>query len=89
MFATYYNYNYTYPQAIQHTDEYKFIGAMVVEVAAHKERDHCAMVPQSSLSVGAKKIRSIWSLKIKRFPDGPLNKNKAIICDQGGMKRWG
>ena len=36
--------NYTYPQAMQQTDKYKLIGAMAVELAAHKERDHCTMV---------------------------------------------
>ena len=55
VFATSSNENYTYPQSMQQTDKDKFIGAMVVEVAAHKERDHWEMVPRSSLFVGAKK----------------------------------
>ena len=38
--ATYYNRNCTYPQAMQQTYNDKFIGAMVVEVAEHEERDH-------------------------------------------------
>ena len=62
---------------------------MVVEVSAHEERNHWTMFLKSSLPVGAKKIRSIWSFKIKLFPDGSLNKHKAIICAHGGMKRWG
>ena len=33
------NENYTYPQAMQQTDKDKFIDDMVVEVAAHEERD--------------------------------------------------
>ena len=62
---------------------------MVVEVSAHNDRDHCTMVPRSSLPVGAKTIRSIWSFKRKRFPDGLLNKHKARICSHGGMQLWG
>ena len=89
MFATYSNENYTYPQAMQQTDKDNYIGAMVVELAAHKERDHCKMVPQSSLPVGAKIIRSIWSFKRKFSPDGSLNKHKARICAHGGTQLWG
>ena len=73
---------------MQQTDKDKFIGAMVVEVAAHKERDHWTMVPRSSLTVGEKKTRSIWSFKRKRFPDGSLNKHKARICAHGDIQRW-
>ena len=56
VFATSSNGNYTYPQAMQQTDKDKFIEAMVVEVAAHEERDHWIMVPRSSLPVGEKKF---------------------------------
>ena len=73
VFATSSNEKYTYPQAMQQTDKDRFIGAMVVEVAAHEERDHCKMVPRSSLPVCEKTIQSIWSFKRKRFPDGSLN----------------
>ena len=60
VFATSSNENYTYPQSMQKTDKYKFIDAMMVEFAAHEECDHFKIVPQSSLLVGAKTIRSIW-----------------------------
>ena len=36
-----------------------------------------------------KTILSIWSFKRKRFPCVILMKHKAIICEQGGMKKWG
>ena len=36
---------------MQQTDKYKFIGAMLVEVAAHEERDNWTMVLRSSLPV--------------------------------------
>ena len=39
VFVTSSNKNYTYPQAMQQTDKDKFIDDMVVEVAAHEERD--------------------------------------------------
>ena len=74
---------------MQQTDKDKFIDDTVVDVAAHEERDHWTMVPRSSLPVGAKTIRSIWSFERKRFPDGLLNKHKDIICGHGGMQIWG
>ena len=83
------NENYTYLQAMQQKDKDKFSGPMVVEMAVHEERDHWKMVPQSSLPVGAKKIRSIWSFKRERLPDGSLNKHNAIIFTHGDMQRWG
>ena len=39
---------------MQQTDKYKLIDDMVVEVAAHEEREHWNMVPRSSLPLGAK-----------------------------------
>ena len=89
VFATSSNDKYTYTQAMKQTDKDRFIGAIVVEVAAHEERDNWKMVPRSSLPVGAKTIQSIWSLQRKRFPDGSLNKQKSRISAHGGMKRWG
>ena len=73
---------------MQQTDKYNCIGAMVVELAVHKDRYHWTMVPQSSLSVGAKTIRSVWSFKRNRFSDGSPNKHKAKICAHGGMQGW-
>ena len=87
VFATYSNDNYTYLKAMQKTNKDKFIDAMVFEVAVHKELDHWAIVTCSSLSVGEKTIRSIWSFKRKRLPDG--SQKKSIICSHGGIKRWG
>ena len=55
VFATSSNDSCTYLQAMQQTDKDKFIGAMLVEVAAHEEGGHWKMVLQSSLPVGEKK----------------------------------
>ena len=74
---------------MQRTDKDKFIDAMVVEVAAHEERDHWTMVPCSYLPLGAKTIQSIWRFKRKRLPDSSPNKHKARICSHGGMQSWG
>ena len=74
---------------MQQNYKVKFIEAMVVEVVAHKKCYHWTMVPRSSLPLGAKTIRSIWSFKIKHFPYGSLNKHKDIICAHGDMQRWG
>ena len=74
---------------MQQTDKDNFIGDIVVEGAAHKECDHCTMVPWSSFLVGAKTIQSIWLFEIKRFLDGLLNKHKYRICAHGGMQHCG
>ena len=79
VFATSSNENYTYPQSMQQTYKDKFIHTMVVEVAAHEEHDHWTMVPRSSLPVGAKTIRSIWSFKRKSFTYVSLHNQIAII----------
>ena len=36
-----------------------------------------------------KAILAIWAFKLKRFPDGRINKHKAQICDHGGMQQYG
>ena len=87
VFATSSNDNYTYSQAIQQTDEDKFIGAMVVEVSAQKYCDHWKMVPRLSLPVGTKTIQSVWSFNRKHLLDGSLNKHKSRICAHVGMQR--
>ena len=88
VFTTSSNDNYTYLQSMQQNDKYKFTGAAVVEVMAHKECDHWTMVPLSSLSVGTKTSIHLV-VQEKRFPDGSLNKHKDRICANGGIQRWG
>ena len=34
-------------------------------------------------------ILDIWAFKLKRFPDGRINKHKAQICAHGGMQEYG
>ena len=67
---------------MQQTDKDKFIDNMVVEMAAHEDQEHWTMVLRSSLPLGAKTIRSIWTFKIKRFPDGSLNKKRGRSTTQ-------
>ena len=87
--ATESNENYTYSQMIQQDDKGDFITAMGTEVTAHEDRNHWTMVQRSTMPVGTKTIRAIWSFKRKRFPDGRLNKHKARLCAHGGMQKWG
>ena len=59
---------------------------MMEEVDAHESRNHWSLMRRSSLPLGTKTIMSIWSCKIKRFPDGRIMKYKARLCDHGGCR---
>ena len=38
---------------------------------------------------GAQTILAVWTFKIKRFPDGRINKYKSHLNAHGKMQRWG
>ena len=44
---------------------------------------------RNDILTGAKTIMTIWSFKRNLYPDGSLNKHKAIICAHGGQQTWG
>ena len=62
---------------------------MVKEVIDHEDRDHWEIFERSKIPAGSKTILSVWAFKIKRFPDGRINKNKSRMNAHGGMQRWG
>jgi hypothetical protein len=80
---------FTYHQAQKQEDWNDFIIAMEKEIIDHKSRGHWDLVPHSTIPLGNKVIKAIWSFKQKCFPDGRLNKHKARLCAHGGMQRWG
>eukprot|EP00956_Cyclotella_meneghiniana_P015821 scaffold24563_cov43-Cyclotella_meneghiniana.AAC.9 len=76
---------YTYAQVMKLDDVSDFLKAMEDEVLAHESRKHWTVVPRSSLPPGVKTIRTIWSFKCKRFPDGRINKHVCMEeCNNGG-----
>jgi hypothetical protein len=62
---------------------------MIHEVKNHETQDHWTLMKQCNLPSGTKMIRSIWSFKQKRYPDGTLSKHKACLCAHGVMQTWG
>jgi hypothetical protein len=80
---------FTYHQVVKQDDWHDFITAMEKEVLDHEQRGHWDLVLRSSIPVGNKVIKAIWSFKCKHFPDGRLNKHKTRLCAHRGMQRWG
>ena len=62
-----------------------FIDAMIKEIDELTNNKHWKVVKRSMIG-NAKTIKSIWSFKRKRRPDGDLLKHKARICAHGGMQ---
>ncbi len=80
---------FTFHQAMKEHDVLDFIEAMKKELKDHTEREHWEVVPRSDMPSGQRAIKSIWSFKRKRLPDGSLLKHKARLCAHGGMQTWG
>jgi hypothetical protein len=80
---------FTYHQAQKQEDWNDFKIAMEKEILDHASHGHWDLVPRSTIPLGNKVIKAIWSFKQTRFLDGCLNKHKARLCAHGGMQRWG
>ena len=65
-----------------------FAAAMETYINAHDEGKHWTIVQISLVPAAVKTIKSIWSFKRKRKPDGELLKHKSQICAHGDMQQW-
>jgi hypothetical protein len=65
----------------EHRDE--FLAAMGKEIAELEAHGTWNIVRKESMPDGANLLPSTWALKIKRFPDGRMRKNKARFCVRG------
>ena len=74
---------------LQQDDRNQFVEAMTKEIGDHMKRKHWEIVLRSQMPRGIKPIMAIWYFKRKRYPDGTLNKHKAILCAHGGQQQWG
>ena len=74
---------------LKQTDAADFIHAMIKEADDHELRDHWDVVPRWEKPPDVKAILDTWAFKRKRFPDGHVNKQKARLCDHGGMQQNG
>ena len=72
------NESYTFKKMLQKDDRNQFVEAMTKEILDHTKRKHWEIEPRSQMPRGTKPIMAIWSLNRKRYPDGTLNKHKAI-----------
>ena len=66
-----------------------FWEAMEKEIATLESMGTWEVVPRASLPKGAKAIPGTWAFRIKRFPDGRLNKFKARWCVMGNRMEKG
>ena len=63
-----------------------FFRAMLEEIWVKEKQDHWTLIKKKDLPPRTKTIVAIWSFTRKRYPDGSLNKNKAILCAHGGQQ---
>jgi hypothetical protein len=61
---------------------------MVKELEDHLNRNHWIIMKRSEIG-NVKTIKTIWSFKRKRKPDGTIIKYKARLCAHGGMQVHG
>ena len=64
-----------------HRDE--FLEAMRKEIKQLEEHNTWTVVPRENLPDKANVLPSTWALRIKRYPDGRVNKFKARFCTRG------
>jgi hypothetical protein len=60
-----------------------FLTAMGQEIAELESHGTWDVVRKASMPSGANLLPSTWALKIKRYPDGRMRKNKARFCVRG------
>jgi len=70
-----------------HAEE--FWKAMETEITSLESMKTWEVVPRSSMPSGVKAIPGTWAFRIKRYPDGRLNKFKARWCVMGNRMERG
>ena len=86
--TTYDNEVYHFGSVMKQPDVQDFFKAMLVEVADHTPRGHWVLRRRDSIG-DQKPIRSVWSFKRKRAPDGTLLKHKARLYVNGASQVYG
>ena len=67
-------------------DKMSSVDAMEKEILDHGYGKHWSIVHRNTLPNKARPIKTIWSFKRKRKPDGELLKHKARLCAHGEMQ---
>ena len=65
----------------KHRDD--FLVAMGKYIKELEQRNTWKVVKKTSITCGTNQLPSIWSFKIKRYPDGRMRKHKAIFWVRG------
>jgi hypothetical protein len=82
------NDTYFYGQAMNQPDRPNFIRAMVKEIDDLFQNDVWQLRHHSEVG-DIQTIKTVWSFKRKRSPDGTVTKHKARLCAHGGMQLSG
>ena len=77
----------TFLIAMKQEDKMSIIDAMEKEILDQENGEHWSIVHHNTLTNKARLIKSIWSFKLKRKPDGELLKHKARLCAHGIMQQ--
>jgi hypothetical protein len=67
------NKTFTYKEAMRESDYHQFVKAMVKEVEDHESRNHWTIMQCCNMPNDTKTIMSIWSFKLKLYPDEKLS----------------
>ena len=81
------NESFTFRNAMKQDDNLEFVDAMEKEISDHEKGKHWSMVHRDTLPHKSLPIKSIWSFKRKRKPDGEFLKHKARLCAHGGIQQ--
>ena len=65
-----------------------FWKAMDKEVTSLEEKGTWTVVPRTSVPKGVAVVPGTWQQRIKRHPDGSLNKFKSRFCYRGDLDSW-
>lgn len=79
---------YHFGDMLKQNDVSDFLRAMLIEVADHTRRGYWVLRRRDSTG-DIKPIRTVWSFKRKRAPDGRLLKHKARLCVNGASQVYG
>ena len=81
------NESFMFRNAMKQDDKLDFVDAMEKEISDHKRGKRWSIVHRDTLPNRERPIKSIWSFKRKRKPDGELLKHKARLCAHGSMQQ--
>ena len=70
----------TFTEVMNGPDSAGFLKAMKLKMASLIEMDTFSVISRTSK---LKVISSVWTFKVKPFPDGSVKKLKARVCDRG------